>query len=56
MNMHQTMPEYRAGGTDCPSAAESGISRGRIVDLTPTDTMTGVAVGTRRRGATLAPW
>ena len=45
MNMHQTMPEFRAGGTDLSERRRSGVSRGQIVDLTPTDTMTGIAWG-----------
>ena len=45
MNMHQTLPEFRAGGTDLSERRRSGVSRGQIVDLTPTDTMTGIAWG-----------
>jgi len=45
MNLHQTSPEFRAGGTDLSERRRSGISRGEIVDLTPTDTMTGVEWG-----------
>jgi xanthine dehydrogenase YagS FAD-binding subunit len=45
MNLHQTSPEFRAGGTDLSERRRSGISRGQIVDLTPTDTMTGVEWG-----------
>src|SRR5215472_5482768 len=45
MNMHQTMLEFRAGGTDLSERRRSGVSRGQIVDLTPTDTMTGIAWG-----------
>ena len=45
MNMHQTMPEFRAGGTDLSERRRSRVSRGQIVDLTPTDTMTGIAWG-----------
>ena len=45
MKLHQTMPEFRAGGTDLSERRRSGVSRGQIVDLTPTDTMTGIAWG-----------
>jgi xanthine dehydrogenase YagS FAD-binding subunit len=45
MNVHQTLPEFRAGATDLSERRRSGVSRGQIVDLTPTDTMTGIAWG-----------
>jgi xanthine dehydrogenase YagS FAD-binding subunit len=45
MNVLQTLPEFCAGGTDLSERRRSGISRGQIVDLIPTDTMTGIAWG-----------
>jgi xanthine dehydrogenase YagS FAD-binding subunit len=45
MNVHQTLPEFRAGGTDLSERRRSGVSRGPIVELTPTDTMTRIAWG-----------
>jgi xanthine dehydrogenase YagS FAD-binding subunit len=43
--MRQTLPEFRAGGTDLSERRRSGISRGPIIDLTPTETMTKIALG-----------
>ncbi len=45
MSEHRTLPEFRAGGTDLSERHRSGISRGQIVDLTPTGTMTEIAWG-----------
>jgi xanthine dehydrogenase YagS FAD-binding subunit len=45
MNMDQTTPEFRAGGTDLSERHRFGVSRGQIVDRTPTDTTTGIAWG-----------
>jgi xanthine dehydrogenase YagS FAD-binding subunit len=45
MTVHQASSEFRAGGTDLSERRRSGISRGPIVDLTPTETMTGIALG-----------
>ncbi len=41
--LQQTAPEFRAGGTDLSERRRSGISRGKIVDLTPTDAMAAIA-------------
>ena len=43
MSLHQMAPEFRAGGTDLSERRRSGISRGKITDLAPTDLMTGLA-------------
>ena len=45
MNVHHTLLEFRAGGTDLSERHRSGVSRGKIVDLTPTDTVTSIAWG-----------
>jgi xanthine dehydrogenase YagS FAD-binding subunit len=45
MNLQQTTPEFRAGGTDLSERRRSGISRGNIVDLAPSDAMSGIAWG-----------
>ena len=45
MNVHQTLPEFRAGGTDLSERHRSGVSRGQIVDLTPTEAVTSIAWG-----------
>jgi xanthine dehydrogenase YagS FAD-binding subunit len=45
MTVHQASSEFRAGGTDLSERLRSGISRGPIVDLTPTETMTSLAFG-----------
>jgi xanthine dehydrogenase YagS FAD-binding subunit len=54
MSLHQMAPEFRAGGTDLSERRRSGISRGKITDLVPTDLMTGVVwnpQGAARLGA-----
>jgi xanthine dehydrogenase YagS FAD-binding subunit len=45
MSVRQTLPEFRAGGTDLSERRRSGISSGQIIDLTPTETMTEIALG-----------
>jgi len=43
MTLQQMPQEFRAGGTDLSERRRSGLSRGKITDLAPSDLMTGVA-------------
>ena len=54
MTAIMNQPEFRASGTDLSERRRSGVSRGPIVDVTPTPEMTGLswdAAGAARIGA-----